>query len=318
MKLVSSYLGILFAVLTLLPVSAVSDTQVRIGTGGSTGVYFATGQALCSLLEGEGVKCSAPASKGSVANIKALASGDLELAMAQSDWQYHAQRGSSKWDGEKVEDLRAVFSVYSEPMQIVVKRDANVMRWRDIRGKRINIGNLGSGQRQTFEEMLAVERWKLNVFSEVHELPSSEQVDAFCNNQFDAFIYTVGIPNNSMARAVGECNGMLLEPKATVVRKLASAARPYYAKVAIPSGTYWDGQKKVDTFGVKATLVTRANVPDELIEKLLRSVFEDFETFKKLHPAYGSSIPETMISEGLSVPLHDAAAAYYRSKGWIK
>ncbi len=300
-----------------LPAAQASE-RVVIGTGGETGVYYATGQALCKLLTDRGVDCVAPPTGGSVANLKVLNVGEVTFAMAQSDWQFHAYHGSSEWTGDKMADLRAVFSVYAEPVQVVVNRDAKIRNWYALKGHSINIGNPGAGHRQTMEEMLDAQRWKLATFSAVHELPSSEQVDAFCAGKFEAFVYAVGIPNTAMKRAVAECNGNLIEPHHTITRKLATAARPYYSKVTIPAKTYWDGQKKVDTFGVMATLVAMVNTDPKLVDALVKAVFEDFEAFKALHPAYSASTPETMIQEGLSAPLHPAAAAYYKSRGWIK
>lgn len=292
--------------------------KITVGTGGKTGVYFATGQALCGLLNARNVPCQAPPSGGSVANLKALKAGDVDFAMAQSDWQFHAFKGSSEWKDKKIDDLRAVFSVYAEPIQVVVNRDAKIRNWYALKGHSINIGNPGAGHRQTMEEMLDAQRWKLSAFSAVSELPSSEQVDAFCEGKFEAFVYAVGIPNNAMQRAVAECNGMLIEPHNTIIRKLATAARPYYSKVTIPAKTYWDGQKKVDTFGVMATLVTMKDTDPGLVETVVKAVFEDFDGFKAKHPAYATSTPEKMVVDGLSAPLHPAAEAYYKSRGWLK
>lgn len=298
--------------------TASANDKVIIGTGGTTGVYYVTGNALCELLYAKGIACEAPSTGGSVANLKSLAAGEITLAMAQSDWQFHAYKGSSVWNGEVFPSLRAVFSVYAEPIQIVANRDAKIRRWNDLKGKRVNIGNEGSGHRRTVEEMFDVQRWKPETFASVSELPSSDQVNSFCNNDFDAFFYAVGVPNVAMAKAVGECNGVMIEPDATVVRKLASAARPYYGKVKIPAGTYWDGQKQVDTFGVMATLVATEKTDPKLIDALLHAVFDDFAAFQAKHPAYATSTPEQMVSEGLSAPLHPAAEAFYKEKGWVK
>lgn len=292
--------------------------KVVIGTGGETGVYYATGQALCAVLTAMGEDCEAPPSGGSVANLKALQAGAIGFAMVQSDWQFHAYQGSKQWDGAAMGVLRAVFSVYAEPIQVVVNRDAGIKNWYALKGKRINIGNVGSGHRQTLDLMLDAQHWKLDAFGTVSELPSSEQVDAFCAGKFDAFVYAVGVPNDAMRHAVAGCNGMLIEPHNTIVRKLATAARPYYAKVAIPAGTYWDGQKKVDTFGVMATLVTTAKTDAVAVGKLVKAVFDNLDAFKSKHPAFAAATPETMVAEGLSAPLHDAAKAYYASKGWVK
>ena len=165
--------------------------------------------------------------------------------------------------------------------------------------------------------MFDVQRWKPEMFASVSELPSSAQVDAFCAGNFDAFIHVVGVPNGAMKKAVADCNGLLIEPHATVVRKLATAARPYYSKVAIPKGTYRDDQPKVDTFGVMATLVATEGTDPAVIEALLSAVFDDFEGFKAKHPAYAVAKPAMMVKDGLSAPLHPAAEAFYKAKGWM-
>lgn len=317
MRLTSLGMIITVFAITLGNAHAYDGKEVIIGTGGETGVYYATGKALCRLLIDADIPCKAEVSAGSIDNLKKLQSKHFTLAMAQSDWQFHAYRGSSKWDGDKFETLRFVFSVYPEPVQIVVKRDANIRKWRDLRGKRVNVGNPGSGSRQTVEEMLSPNKWKNNMFAEVHELPSSKQVDAFCDNQFDAFVFSVGIPNQAMNRAVNECSGKIIGPDPIMTRKLATAARPYYSKTTIPGGTYWSGQPAVNTFGVLATLVARSDTDAEIIDTLVRLVFEQFDGFKALHPAFAFSLPSEMVKEGLSAPLHPAAETYYHSKGWV-
>jgi len=315
LKYLSSFFGIF---LLIGAHGAGASEKIVIGTGGPTGVYYATGQALCDLLKAKGIDCAAPPSGGSVANLKALKAGEVTFAMAQSDWQFHAYKGSSEWKNDKIGDLAAVFSVYAEPIQVVVNRDAKIRNWYALKGHSINIGNPGAGHRQTMQEMLDAQHWKLDAFSAVSELPSSEQVDAFCEGKFDAFVYAVGIPNAAMQRAVAECNGNLIEPHSTIIRKLATAARPYYSKVKIPAKTYWDGQKKVDTFGVMATLVTLEGADPAVVDTLVKAVFEDFDGFKLKHPAYTSASPEAMVQSGLSAPLHPAAEEYYKSRGWLK
>lgn len=310
-------IGVL-ALCGLLVSNPLLAADVVIGTGGKTGVYYATGQTLCKLLIKHNTKCDAPPSGGSVANLKALAAGEASFAMVQSDWQFHASHGSSKWQGAKIDNLRAVFSLYAEPVQVVVKRAAKIKNWYALKGHSINIGNPGAGHHETMLEMLDAQHWKLETFSEVLMMPSSQQVEAFCAGKFDAFVYMIGIPNNDMHRAISECNGNLIEPHNTIIRKLATAARPYYAKVKIPAKTYWNNQKKIDTFGVLATLVTTDKTDPKIVELLLKTVFDDFDGFKATHPAYASLKPAEMVSKGLSAPLHDAARAYYTAKGWLK
>lgn len=310
----------IFGLLVIFAGLAVNDARAQdpvvIGTGGETGVYHATGKILCQLLMSKDIPCEARPSGGSIANLKALAKGEITLAMAQSDWQFHAYRGSSKWDGDKFDDLRSVFSVYAEPFQIVVKRMPQISRWRDLKGKRINAGNPTSGSRQTLEELLSARKWH-DMFSEVQELPSHEQIDAFCDNKVDAFVYMIGMPNMDMYRAVAECEGKIIGPSSTMMRKLVTAARPYYSRIIIQGGSYWSGQPAVDTFGVLATLVTRSDTDPKIIDALVHLVFDQFDGFKAAHPAFGLSLPVEMVKEGLSAPLHPAAESYYQKTGLL-
>ena len=241
------------------PASAHSEATphgVIISTGSEQGLYHKTGQTLCEPLIAKGVKCKAQPSQGSISNLMAIAGDNVTFGMVQSDWQFHVIHTSKKWKGPNLSHLRAIFSLYPEPMQIIAKRDLGIKNWSDLKGRSIDIGHLASGHRQTFEEMLKAQRRKHDFFGAVSAVPSNEQVDRFCAGEFDAFVYAIGIPSAAMKRAVSECNGLMIEPHRTIVRKLVTAARPYYAKVKIPAKTYWDGQPKVNTFGVLATLVT--------------------------------------------------------------
>lgn len=310
----------IFGLLVIFAVLAANDVwandPVVIGTGGETGVYHATGKILCQLLMSKDIPCEVRSSGGSIANLKALAKGDITLAMVQSDWQFHAYRGSKKWDGEQFDGLRAIFSVYAELFQIVVKREPQMSRWRDLKGKRINIGNPTSGSRQTLEELVSTRQWK-TMFSEVHELPSHEQIDAFCDNKMDAFVHMIGVPNLDMHRAVAECDGKIIGPTDTMMRKLVTAARSYYSRIIIQGGTYWSGQPAVDTFGVLATLVARSDTDPKVVDALVHLVFDQFDGFKAAHPAFGLSLPGEMVKKGLSAPLHPAAESYYQKIGLL-
>jgi len=302
-------------VLGLVTAPGASAAGIIIGTGGESGVYHATGKAICGLIaKSGGTSCDARSSGGSIRNLQDLAAGRINFAMAQSDWQFHAYRGSSKWNGDKIGSLRSVFSVYSEAVQIVAKD--GISKWHDLKGKRVNIGNPGSGQRETMEEMMSVQGWRAKSFAPASEAPSSEHVALFCAGKIDAFVHVIGIPNAAMAKAVGECSGRIIEPGNTVIRKLVTAARPYYSRAVIPAGTYKKSQPKVDTFAVMATLVTVEGTDSKLVETLLDAVFGDFDAFKAMHPSFAGADPKGMVADGLSAPPHPAAEAFYKAKGW--
>jgi TRAP transporter TAXI family solute receptor len=300
-----------------------------IGTGGPTGVYFQTGNAICKMLHKSAIsaehgrkkgiakayRCTAPSTGGSNYNIGQIAAGEFQFGVAQSDWQYHAVNGSSKWEGKQYSDLRAVFSVHNEPFQIWARKKAKVKNFSDLEGKVVNIGNPGSGQRGTMEVLMDAMGVDNSFFKSTTELTSSEQVKALCDGKIDAFGYSVGFPNGNMENAAS-CGAKALPINLTgpEVKGLIDGAA-YYAKAVIPKGTYTGQKKDVTTFGVKATVVTSADVSDELVYLVVKAVMENFDDFKKQHPAFSSLKKEDMIAAGLSAPLHPGAIKYYKEAG---
>jgi len=294
---------------------------ITIGTGGQTGVYFVVGQSICRLVNRDsaktGLKCTAPSTGGSIANINAIKAGDMDMGVAQSDWQYHAYNGTSKFEGEKFDKERAVFSVHSEPFTVIARADAGIDSFDDLKGKRVNVGNPGSGQLATMEVVLDAKGWSMDDFSLASELKPAEQAAALGDNKVDAIIYTVGHPNGSIQEAVSTVDAKLVPVEGEAIDKLV-AENPFYAYATIPGGMYKGTDSDVKTFGVKATFVTSSDVDDAVVYEVVKAVFDNFDRFKKLHPAFANLQEEEMISGGLSAPLHDGAAKYYKERGWIE
>ena len=308
-------------------VSRAASKFIAIGTGGPTGVYFVVGNAICRMVHKEaaegrskgrkhGLRCSAPSTAGSTYNIGQIKAGALDFGVAQSDWQYHAYNGSSKFKGKQFKDLRAVFSVHPEPFQILVSKKSRIKNWDGLKGKRVNIGNPGSGQRGTMEVLMEIHNVSKGDFKQATELTSSEQSQALCDGKIDAYGYTVGVPNAGVAQAADGCGARIISLTTAPIKKLV-AERPYYAFATIPKNTYKTTKKDVRTFGVKATLVSSRRASDEAVYEVVRAVFENLEDFKKLHPAFKHLDPKAMITEGLSAPLHKGALKYYKEKGWM-
>ena len=297
-------------------------TFVTIGTGGVTGVYYPTGGAIARLVnkgkKEHGIRASVESTGGSVYNLNAIASGELDMGVAQSDWQYHAYNGTSKFEDKGPnKDLRALFSVHPEPFTVVARTDSGIKNFEDLKGKRVNIGNPGSGQRGTMEVLMAALGWDMSVYKLASELKPAEQSQALCDNKIDAFVYTVGHPNGSIKEATTSCDAVIVNVTGAVVDKLV-ADNPYYRTATIPGGMYRGTDEDAKTFGVGATFVTSAKVPENTIYVVVKSVFENFDDFKKLHPAFGVLKKEEMVKDGLSAPLHDGAAKYYKEAGLIK
>jgi hypothetical protein len=298
---------------------------IAIGTGGPTGVYFATGNAICRLIhksaaEGRksgrkhGIRCSAPSTGGSTYNIGQIRQGELDFGVAQSDWQYHAYNGTSKFKGKKYGKLRAVFSVHPEPFQIIVGKDSGIKSWSDLKGKRVNIGNPGSGQRGTMEVLMKAHGISSSYFKVATELTSTEQSKALCDGKIDAYGYTVGVPNAGVSIATDGCGARIINLNSSAEKGLVKN-NPFYAFATIPKGTYKTSSADVTTFGVMATFVTSSDVKANLVYEVVRAVFENIADFRTLHPAFRNLDPKLMIKNGLSAPLHKGAIKYYKEKG---
>jgi hypothetical protein len=295
---------------------------ITIGTGGVTGVYYAVGGAICRLVNKDrkthGLRCSVESTGASVFNVNALKAGELDFGMAQSDVQYNAMKGEAAFkEGGPHTDLRAVFSVHPEPFTVLARKEANVTKLEDLKGKRVNVGNPGSGSRAAMEELLPALGWKLSDFSLASELKADEHGPALCDNKIDAFFYGVGHPSANIQDPTTTCGAKLVSITGPAVDKVM-AGKPYYAKATIPGKLYAGNDQPTETYGVLATMVTSAKVPDETVYQVVKAVFENFNEFKSLHPAFANLDPAKMVKDGNSAPLHPGATKYYKEKGWMQ
>ena len=292
---------------------------VTIGTGGVTGVYYPTGGAICRLVNKNrnkhGIRCSTESTGGSVFNLNTIRAGDLDMGVAQSDWQYHAYHGSSKFkDKGANRELRAIFSVHPEPFTVVARADSGIRNFGDLKGKRVNVGNPGSGQRGTMEVLMKASGWKMSDFALASELKSSEQSMALCDNKIDAMVFTVGHPSGSIKEATTSCDSVLVNVTGSAVDMLV-AENDFYRTATIPGGMYNGNPNDIKTFGVGATFVTSTQTPANVIYQVVKAVFENFDSFRKFHPAFRNLDKRQMIKDGLSAPLHAGAVKYYKEAG---
>ncbi len=299
---------------------AVRAEEILIGTGSTSGVYYPAGRAICRLIERnvEGLTCKALPTAGSLSNLNNVVGGAIEIGLAQSDWQYHAVTGTGpvEFVDTGFDNLRALFSLHGEPFTVVARRDAAIRRLDDLKGKRVNIGNPGSGQRATMEVVMAAKGWTKKDFVLAEELPASQQSLALCHNRIQAMIYTVGHPNASVGQAAGLCDAVLVEVAGETIDKLV-AENPYYAYTTVPGGMYAGNPDNVTTFGVKATVVSSADVDAELIYAVMKAVFDNLGDLRRMHPAFGLLDAKDMARDGLSAPLHEGAERYFREKGLL-
>ena len=300
---------------------AADQTFITIGTGGVTGVYYPTGGAICRLVnkgrKEHGVRCSVESTGGSVYNTRTIREGELDFGVVQSDVQVQAMNSQRSFkDDAPYEGLRSVFSVHPEPMHVMVRADAGINSVADMKGKRVNIGNPGSGTRVLANVLMDAAGVTPDDFGLAAELKSSEQAAALCDGKIDAAIWAAGLPNGSTMEATSTCDVKVLDLTTSGTDKVL-AENTAYAAATIPGGLYQGNADDIASWGPKATFVTDAGASEEVVYVLVKSIFENFDDFKKLHPAFGRLTQEEMIKDGLSAPLHPGAVKYYKEQGWM-
>ncbi|MCX7962570.1 MAG: TAXI family TRAP transporter solute-binding subunit [Burkholderiales bacterium] len=314
-----------FAAAAVLGASPAAEAQQRfitIGTGGVTGVYYPAGGAICRLVNKDrakhGIRCSVESTGGSVFNINTIRAGELDLGVAQSDVHFNAVRGLAQFAKEgPFAELRSVFALHPEPVTVMARKELNIRSFADFKGRKFNVGNPGSGTRASLEELLAAMGWKLSDFALASELRADEHGPALCDGKIDGFFFLVGHPSANIQDPATVCGAKLVPVTGPAVDKLVKE-KPYYAKATIPGGLYPNNPQPTETYGVVATLVTSTRVPADTIYQVVKAVFDNFDEFKKLHPALAVLEPQNMVKDGLTAPLHDGALRFYREKGWVK
>jgi uncharacterized protein len=308
------------ACLAQAPDALAADNFITIGTGGVTGVYYAVGGATCRLVNKDKAKthlrCSVESTGGSAYNVNTIKAGELDFGMSQSDVQYEGYKGVGNFK-QPFPEMRSVFSVHPEPFTLVARKDANIHSIVDFKGKRLNVGNPGSGTRAAIEELFQAVGMKMSDLGLAAELKADEHGAALCDNKIDGFFYGVGHPSANIQDPTTTCAAQLVPITGPAIDALVKK-HPYYSYATIPGGLYSNNPQPTKTYGVVATLVTSSKVPADEVYEVTKAVFENFDEFKKLHPAFAHLDPKAMISAGLSAPLHEGALRYYREKGWIK
>lgn len=312
--------AMLATLLAPLPTAA-QQKFVSIGTGGVTGVYYAAGGAICRLVNKDranhGVRCSVESTGGSVFNVNTIKAGELDLGVVQSDVGYNAYNGEGQFkEAGKFDKLRSVFSLHPEPFTVVARKEANIKSFDDFKGKRFNVGNPGSGTRASMDMLLQERGEDYSFFSLASELRPDEHGSALCDGKIDGFFYGVGHPSANIQDPTTTCAAQLVSLTGPAVDALVERY-PYYGKVAIPAGLYPNNPKDTETYGVLATFVTSADVPEETVYLVVKAVFDNLEDFKKLHPAFGHLEAKDMVGNGLSAPLHPGAEKYFKEKGLL-
>ncbi len=313
-----------FAIVSLASTAVYAQTKstfVTIGTGGITGVYYPTGGAIAKMVnrtkKTHNIRAVVESTAGSVFNIDAIVAGRIEFGFVQSDRQFQALNGLAEWkDRGPQTSIRAVFAIYPEAVTLIAAADSGIRHIQDLKGKHVNIGNPGSGQRQNAIDALSAAGLDYKKDLSVESFRAIDAPGMLQDRQIDGFFYTVGHPSGAIMEATSGARKVFIADITHVDSLLKNF--PYYSKTVIPVKLYPGAMNKenIQTIGVKATLVTSINVPDEVVYSLTKAVFENFDNFKKLHPAYSSLTKENMLT-GLSAPIHPGAIQYFKEAGLL-
>jgi TRAP transporter TAXI family solute receptor len=292
---------------------------ITIGTGGVTGTYYPTGGAICrqvnKMKKETKIRCSVESTGGSVYNINTIKNGELDFGIAQSDTVYQAAQGTGKFEGKQVKKLKSVMAIYPELLALVSRKDANIKSIMDVKGKRINLGNPGSGNEATALTLFDANNIKKSDLKFAGALKAAEMPDALRDNKIDAYFYMIGHPNANIKDATNSVDTRIVPLEGKSVDNLI-AKYPYFAKAKIVKGLYKGVDADVNTFGVKAVLVTSTDVSDKAVYTVVKAILENFDSFKKLHPAYNNITKESLL-DGLSAPMHEGAKKYFKEAGLL-
>jgi uncharacterized protein len=295
--------------------------DVAIGTGRPGGVYLALGDSICRLFNLDQaqrrLRCAAYVSRGPVANIESLHDGRVDIAVVQSDVLTDAISGAGYFASRGPDDaLRVLFTGQTEAFTIVARRDLGIRAATELRGKRINLGSPGSGERVSMARVLAALGFAPTDFAATRELPLALQHDAFCANELDAIVYTVGHPNGFVRDAIRTCGGVLVDVSGPQIEGLL-ARHPEYSRSVIPGSTYESNPEPVATLGVRTTIITTVRLPEPVAYEITKSLFDNIDDFRRLHPDFATLVPRDMVPTAVGVPVHTGAARYYRARGWL-
>ncbi|GAB4361922.1 MAG: TAXI family TRAP transporter solute-binding subunit [Gammaproteobacteria bacterium] len=318
MSLRTPLLAIILAGLLGLGAQPLAAQELVIGAGSVEGLYYKVSRHLCKLVNRYSLKryrCSARPALGSVFNINAVAEGLLDFGMAQSDRSWQATTGNAEWQGRPVAQLRSVLSLHPETVLLVARADSGIHGVADLRGKRINIGNPGSGQRGNAEDILRLHGLDIENDVIASEWQQHRASRAIVAGEIDAFIYTAGNPTEAVSIPAASTPLRLVPLNSGAILNFVSG-KTYYMMTEVPAHTYPGVEQPVPTYGVRANLMASVKTPPDVVYDVVRIVIEHLDELRSFHPALNELTPNIMLS-ALSAPLHEGAKRYYRERGWI-
>jgi TRAP transporter TAXI family solute receptor len=312
-----------FILLLMLPFFANADDKFQfftIGTGGVTGVYYSAGNAICRLVNKNFVqnkmRCAVESTAGSEFNVRSVRDKDFVFGLVQAGIHYKAYKGIEGFVSQKpYKSLRSLFSLHDEVFTVMARNDKGINTLDDLKNKIVNGGDEGSGTRIGAIQLMNFAGFSKAQLSELTYFKPDQTTAALCSDKIAAYIYMVGHPARNIIESTEGCDAKILAVTGSAADGLDNV--PYYSKYTIAGGIYKNNPNDIETYSVRATLVTDKSTSDMMVYNLVKSVIENIEVFKEMHPAFSTLSIKTMVTQGLSAPLHNGAREYYKERGFL-
>ncbi|MFQ2908691.1 TAXI family TRAP transporter solute-binding subunit [Aeromonas allosaccharophila] len=297
----------------LLPLCALSallpfgSQALTIGTGPLNGVYYPTGGAICRVLNADhalhGDSCTVQSTRGSMANLKALGKGEVQLALVQSDVLHHALHGTGPFSGQGANsELRSLFRLYQESLTLLAAPDSGITTLADIEGKRVYPGNSGAGEQITSQALMAAMGWQPGQFVAYQLKSNSEPLEGLCDGSLDAAFVVAGHPSQAVGDLISRCKVRLIPIEGEQIDTLLKQ-HPYYQRSRIAANLYPGQTASINNIGMSAELVALASLPDPIVRTVRDTLLARIKQFSRLHPALSKVTPEQLQAQ-TELPLH--------------
>lgn len=299
------------------PAASAEKSNLIIATGGTSGTYYPFGGAMAQIWNTniKGMNVTAQATGASKENIRLVGKGEAELAIVQNDVMDYAMKGIELFNGEKVETFSTVATLYPEIVQIVVSKDSAIASVADFKGKSISVGDAGSGVEANAKQIL--EAYGLS-FSDIQakRLSFKESASALKDKQIEAFFVTAGAPNPAIQEIAALGGVKLVSVDSDAQKKLMDKYK-FYTAYTIKKETYNGMSSDAQTLAVKATLIVKKSLKEDVVYNLTKTLFERQAALAQAH-SKGKDLSLQDAVQGVSVPLHPGAEKYYKEKGVVK
>ncbi len=300
------------AILASAPVFA--QQQLSVATGGTGGVYYPMGGGLAEVINNhiEGYSATAEVTGASVENMGLIARGDADLAIALADTVYQAQTGTGRFDGQPLEMVVGIASLYANMIQIVTLADSGIETLSDLKGKRVSVGAPGSGTEVNAAAVLSAAGMSYEDIDE-QRLNFNETADALGNGDIDAGFWSVGAPTSSILN-LATTNSIKMVTLSDEQIAATQAAEPLFAKTTLAGGIYTGVDADVTVLGVPNVLVASSEMSDDLAYTITKAMFENIADMQAIHPAANQTTVEFTLA-ATPIPLHPGAIRYYEEIG---